>query len=279
MNVSLPIVELAPRHRGRWNGALLDIVRSLVSWRLWAVLGYREMRSQYARSVFGPFWQTVIAFAWIGVLSFIFSNVFPLEADIDFFVMYVAFGVVLFNFINAVVTGASDVFIRSRILIHSHPCPLFVHPLRLVMGAICQLGFQALAIVPFFILFPISITPALWLVIPGMVLAIAMAVATAVLLSLAGARFGDFRFAVLAIMRLMFFVTPLFWTLDQWSGAPLLLVTLNPITSFIAIVRDPLLGAVPDAIAYYNALAWTAAFGVTGLLWFARARSTIPMWV
>jgi ABC-type polysaccharide/polyol phosphate export permease len=261
-----------------WKG-LADIYESLFAWRLWLLIGYRDVKSQFSRSFLGGWWLTAHSFAWISALVFIFSNVFDLEADLNAYIAYVAFGLIFFNYINAVVTGASEVFIRSRIIIHSHPGPLLVHPLRLVASATMQLGFQALAVVPYLIFFPIELSVESLLFIPGFLLTLVMAVFVALTLSIAGARFGDFRFAILAIMRLMFFVTPIFWTLDQWGGLPLQIVTLNPITTFIAMLREPLLGNVPPPFVYYKAIAWTLGFAALGTAWFVRVRSTIAMWV
>lgn len=272
-------LTLPPQPRGSLAAAMEDIWASLCSWRLWLFVGYRDMQSQYSRSVLGPFWLTAHALAWISALVFIFSNVFELQADLNQFVLYVAFGLVIFNFINAVVTGACDIYIRSRIIIHSHPGPLFIHPLRLVVSSLLQLGFQSLAILPFLVFFPIAISPTAWLVIPGILLMLLMSVVVATVLAIAGARYGDFRFAILAVMRLMFFVTPVFWSLDQWGGLPLQIVTLNPITTFITLIREPLLGNVPEVLTYLKAVTWVGGFSVLALAWFARVRATLSMWV
>lgn len=272
-------IELAPRRSRRSRAAWKDVSEAVGAWRLWLVLGYRDMRAQYDRSRLGPFWQTAHAAVWIGALAFIFTNVFDVEQDLNEFIAYIAIGLVLFNYINAIVTGASDVFVRSRILIHAHPAPLFVHPLRLVASAVYQLAFQLIAVAGVLVIFPIPLAPTAPLALVGLVLTALMSVAVANILALAGARFGDFRFAMLAIMRLMFFVTPVFWTLDQWSGAPLQLVTLNPITNYITIIRDPLLGLVPDPLVYVKAVFWLGLCGSVGALWFARVRHTIAMWV
>ena len=272
-------IELYPTAKNPLETAWRDVINGFGSWRLWLVLGYRDMRAQYSRSFLGPFWQTIHAAIWISSLAFIFTHVFEVDQNINEFVIYIAIGLIIFNYINAIVTGASDLFIRSRILIHAYPAPIFIHPLRLVSAAIFQFLFQLVAVLPFFLLFPIDFAPSAPLALIGLLLVGLMSISIATLLAIVGARFGDFQFIVLAIMRVMFFVTPIFWTLDQWSGAPLQLVTLNPITNFITIVRDPLLGKIPDFLVYAKVIFWLIFTSLVGAVWFVRARQTIAMWV
>jgi len=271
---------VAPRNDSTsWSSAMADISAGARNWRLWLVLGYRDMAAQYTRSALGPFWQTIYAFAWIAALSFIFSNVFELDAELNAFIFYISSGLVVFNFVNAIITGASDVYIGNRIIIHTHPAPISIYPMRLVTAAFFQLCFQSLAILPFLIIFPINFHSIALLAIPAMILILMTSLFVVAFIGAFGARYGDFKFALLAVMRLMVFVTPIFWKLDQWSGAPLQIVTLNPITNFLTLVRDPLLGTVPDPFVLLKCLFWTSIAAVLAFLAFARTRSKVAMWV
>jgi len=151
--------------------------------------------------------------------------------------------------------------------------------MRLVASAFFQLCFQSLAVLPFLIVFPVSFHMIALLAIPALLLTLAMSIFVVLFVGALGARFGDFKFALLAVMRLMFFVTPIFWKLDQWSGAPLQIVTLNPVTNFLTLVREPLTGAVPDPLVLLKCLAWTGVTGLLAFIAFARTRTRIAMWV
>ena len=54
------------------------------------------------------------------------------------------------------------------------------------------------------------------------------------------ARYRDLFHAVQTSMRLIFFATPILW-MPSSSGRLMLLAKLNPISHFVAIVRDPLM--------------------------------------
>ncbi|WP_323761778.1 ABC transporter permease [Maricaulis sp.] len=256
-----------------------DALASVLSWRLWLVLGIREVNSYYQRAFIGPAWLTVHAGVWIAAVTFIFGFVIGLDESTPMYAAHVAVGIVMFHFITNIVAGSSEVFIKSRIMIHSHPNPLLIHPMRLVASAVYEMALQLPVIIAVFMIFQTSLTPTAWLAIPGLMMNFVMGVAVALLFALAGARFGDFRFVTLAGMRLALFITPVFWPADRLGPDTRFIADANPFTHFIAIVRDPLLGEPAPMLAWITVLAWFALCAVVGGAWFASARRTIPMWV
>ncbi len=257
--------------------AWCDVVESLRQWPLWIKLGIRDVFVQYERAVIGPFWLTLQAGAWIGAIIFVFAGVLD-ETGRDY-AAYVAIGLVLFNFITTTVTNGSEVFIQNRIVIHSHPSPYFAYVLRLAVSALFQLALQSIAIVITFIIIGEKLSPLAWLAIPGLMMGIVMCVVLALTFGLAGVRFGDFRFAMLAIMRLMLFVSPIMWRPETGGWLKKMAANINPIAYYIEIVRGPMLGQVPELWVYGAAMAWLLSFTLIATIWFILARRTISMWV
>jgi ABC-type polysaccharide/polyol phosphate export permease len=254
-----------------------DVLASLRNWPLWIKLGIRDVFVQYERAIIGPFWLTLQAGAWIGAIIFVFAGILD-ETGRDY-AAYVAIGLVLFNFITTTVTSGSEVFIQNRIVIHSHPSPYFAYVLRLVVSSLFQLVLQAIAIVVTFIIIGEHLSPQAWLAIPGLIMGFMMCTVLALTFGLAGVRYGDFRFGMLAIMRLMLFVSPIMWRPEAGGWLKKLAANINPIAYYIEIVRGPMLGRVPDLWVYGAAFAWLVAFTLIATVWFIRARRTISMWV
>ena len=83
------------------------------------------------------------------------------------------------------------------------------------------------------------------------------------------ARFRDIQQIIGTVMQLSFFMTPIIWTPDL-LGAYEYLVYLNPFTSFIELIRAPLLGLAIDGraflvvsfITFINFLAYTILIGL-----------------
>lgn len=256
-----------------------DAVASLTAWRLWLVLGFKEVNAQYQRALIGPLWLTVHAAVWIAAVTYIFAVVIGFDTEIARYSVYVASGIVMFNFITNIVTGGSEVFIKSRIMIHSHPNPLLIHPMRLAASSAYQLALQIPVVLAVFILFGVSVSETVWLAVPGIAANLAVAINVSLLFALAGARFGDFRFITLAGMRLALFVTPVFWPADRLGDSARWIVDLNPLSHFIAIVRDPLLGEPAALLSWAVVGGWFLVTFLIAGAWFVATRRSIAMWV
>jgi len=93
------------------------------------------------------------------------------------------------------------------------------------------------------------------------------------------ARFGDLPQIIASLVQIAFFVTPVIYRSDAVSGRLWVVTHLNPFASFLALLRDPLLGQVPEATHYaMAALFAVGGFAVT-LPIFARFRARIVYWL
>ena len=119
----------------------------------------------------------------------------------------------------------------------------------------------------------------LW-IIPGLFLIAVNAVWVALLLGMACVRFRDIHQLVISLLQISMFVTPVFWPPHLLTGTTkLVFVQLNPLYSFIEVVRAPLLGQTPMLSAYIMIVAvtlvgWTVTFKA-----FSSFRKRIAFWV
>jgi ABC-type polysaccharide/polyol phosphate export permease len=119
----------------------------------------------------------------------------------------------------------------------------------------------------------------LW-IIPGLFLIAVNAVWVALLLGMACIRFRDIQQLVISLLQISMFVTPVFWPPHLLTGTTkLVFVQLNPLYSFIEVVRAPLLGQTPMLSAYIMIVAvtlvgWTVTFKA-----FSNFRKRIAFWV
>ncbi|GLQ21978.1 ABC transporter permease [Algimonas porphyrae] len=256
--------------------ARADIRDALRKPRLWLYLAWHDIRVQFERSILGPLWMSLQAAAWIVAIIFVFGGIMGPYRE---YAVYVAIGIVLYNFITAVVTDSSDIFIRNRIVIHSYANPYSAYVMKQVTTALIQLALQSGIVVIVFIAAGYPVGPLALLAVPGLALGVMMAMGLALCFSLLGLRYGDFRFAMLAIMRLGLFITPILWTQDGGGWAKQLAATVNPMAHFINIVRMPLMGQMPDPISYVIAVGCIIVAAILGWWLFVRLRPTIPMWV
>ena len=262
--------------RGTRTGiALQDLLDSIRRPEVWFVLGVEDFRQPYERSVAGILWAMLQPAAWVAAIGTFFA---PLLADDPAdYVVHIAVGIVVYNFLTASLTASGNVFVVQRNLIRNFPLPLLVHILRAMMRCVCRFGMQALLIIVVFAVLMRPPGPWSLLVIPATALVIVAGVAASLLVSIITARFGDMQHAVASLMSLLFFATPIIWFIPE-SGAQRTLALLNPMTHFIEIIRGPLAGTAPDPLSWAVAISCTLLALVIGFVLFALFRNQILLW-
>jgi len=92
------------------------------------------------------------------------------------------------------------------------------------------------------------------------------------------ARFRDFHHAIQTGMRLMFFLTPILW-MPQIAPTLARIAAFNPLTSFIEIVRAPLLYNQVPSGSWKVVIGINLAGMVLALLTYAKTRKHVAYWV
>jgi ABC-type polysaccharide/polyol phosphate export permease len=80
-------------------------------------------------------------------------------------------------------------------------------------------------------------------------------------------------------MRLMLFVTPIFWIVAQRTGLRASLADINPLYHLITIVREPLMGTLPASHHWYIGFGSMVAALTVGFFVFAIYRGRIAIWL
>jgi ABC-type polysaccharide/polyol phosphate export permease len=119
----------------------------------------------------------------------------------------------------------------------------------------------------------------LLLLVPGLLLTLVTALWVGLLFGTLCTRFRDLPQIVASFMQIAFFVTPVIYKPELLSDRLWAATHLNPFASFLSLLRDPLLGQVPEATHYW--LASAVAFGGLALTIpvFARFRARIAYWL
>jgi len=79
-------------------------------------------------------------------------------------------------------------------------------------------------------------------------------------------------------MRLIFFATPILW-IPSSSGRLMVLAKINPISHFVAIVRDPLMYDRFPVDSWLVVLSINALGLVAGVVVYATTRRRVAHWV
>ncbi len=243
------------------GGILSDIAGGLRAGRVWRAFAWEETKRRYRRSVLGLAWIVIGYVAFVGAVALFFGN-FNIKSA-EQFASYVAIGFAAFSFITSNIHDGALAFTGSAAWIKSVSLPYSVYALKNVTRSFLPFVLQMGAYFVFALLTGVEFKPVAFLSLLALPVLTINAFGAQLLFGFLSVRFRDLEHMVNTVLRILLFVTPIIWIYEDTAGARRLLADLNPVTHYIAIFRDPLLGNPPTALAWTSVGIWTV------LLWAA----------
>jgi ABC-type polysaccharide/polyol phosphate export permease len=224
------------------RSGLADLDAALKLRGVWWELASEDVVDSHRKTMLGPVWPLLNYLLFVGTLVLILGR----HAAHPNFTAYIASGMLVWLFISDVMTMSATLFAREQSFIKGTTLPISLYVLRQTMMISLRSSYALLGAVPILLYCGIEITPALLSVGSAILLLLLAAPAVAILLGMAGAYFRDIQFIVGNAMRLLMFLTPVFWINNDMGGLRGMLYHWNPLTHYIEIVRMPIVeGSVP----------------------------------
>jgi ABC-2 type transport system permease protein len=256
--------------------ALTDVGNGIGSVHIWPMLGWQEIRQRYRRSFLGPFWLTLSTAVLVAALGPIYGRL--MGQSTAGYVEYIAVGIVLWQFLAALMVDGCQTFIASEGFIKQTRLPLTVYALGVVWRALIVLGHNFVIVILVVGYFLRTWNWNLFTVPLGILIIAANGLWICVLLGALSARFRDIPQMVSSCMQILIFVTPIMWRPDMLAAGRWV-AEWNPLYHFIEIVRAPLLGNPIPIHSWLAVAAITTLGSMFTLAFYARYRSRIAYWV
>ena len=269
-----------------FNRAFKDISQGFQQRELWLHLGWQDIKQRYRRSVIGPLWITISMGMMVTGLGVLYSEL--LDTHLDLKLPHLAVGFIIWSLIRGCVTEGTEVFISNEGLMKQLPAPLSVHILRLVWR---QTLFFLHNLIIYFVLlagFAIAGTPITvhWTVvtaIPALALIMINGVWVTMLFGIVSTRFRDIPPVVESLMTMALFMSPITWGVFEIAKKPetawrTVFADINPLSHYIAIFRDPLIGFDQHLYHWVIVLALTVLGWGLALLVLRNYRARVPYW-
>jgi|SRR5918999_1088964 ABC-type polysaccharide/polyol phosphate export permease len=251
---------------------------------LLATLTSRELKARYRGSVLGFLWSLINPLLLLAVYTFVFSVVFKPEArgGMSPYALFLVSGLFPWIWISASALEGSMSLLANSGLIRKAVFPAELLPMVSVLSNLVHLLFALpivlVALVAGRILgYPVGglsmlALPAILLLQLPMVSGLALGVSALTV------HFKDVRDLLANLLTLMFFLTPILYSLEtiQSFGPLYWAVRLNPFTPFIRAYQAVLFrGELPDSLlwiqmALVSVFAWVLGAGL-----FERLRETL----
>ena len=258
------------------TAAWLDLKQGLKKRVMWQALGLQDIKQRYRRSVLGPFWFTLSTAVMVGVLGFLYAELF--HQSVADYLPYVAIGLVVWLFFSSLMNEACYVFIEGERLIKQTRLPLTLYVSRMVWRN-CLIFFHNAVIILLLCWFlPNPLSWAL-LTIPFAVAVLAMnGVWMGVVLGVLCTRFRDLPPIVASIVQVGFFVTPIMWKAEILTNRAYF-VQANPFYHYIHLIREPLLTGHVPLQSWFLVGSFTVLGYLVALFVLTNYRHRVAFWV
>jgi len=256
--------------------AITDLKQSIISWRLWTLLGWLEIRQRYARSRIGPFWLTISMGVMVGSLGVVYGTLFG--QNMHDYLPFLSAGIILWALFAQTIQDGSTAYINSASYIRQMCTPKLIYMLQVVWRNLIVTMHNAVIIIALLMIFGVKNWAVLPLFIPGLLLYLLNILWIAMLVGLLSARFRDLPQIIAALLQVAFYITPIMFLPSALSKFQFI-VDWNPLAYLIDLVRAPLIGQAPAALTWAVAggmavVGWILALWVTG-----RYVKRIPYWI
>lgn len=253
-----------------------DLVIGFQKAPIWILFSWHDVRQRYQRSVLGPFWFTLSSLFMMLLLGFLYSQI--LQISFRDYLPYLGVGLILWQYISAVLNEACSVLVSHAGIIKQTNMPFSFYSLRMVTRNLIILCHSIPVLIIIILIFDLPISFDVFYVVIGLLLLWLNGVWLSILVSIISTRFRDFVPIVSTLTMALFFITPVMWRVDQ-LGSRAWVAHYNPVAHIIDTVRVPLLGeGVP-----YNSLIISFALAIVGTLLAAvvldRFRSKLAYWL
>jgi ABC-type polysaccharide/polyol phosphate export permease len=274
------VTQVVGRPASRTAPSLLrDLARdALVNLRSSFDWAWLDMVCQYRRSRIGPFWETINVAVLVAGLSVVTAGIFG--GSIVDKVGYIGLGMIVWSAISSLVMEGCSTFVRNAGHIQATNISIDLYIGRTVFKTFITFGHQLLLYAVGLVLGFVSLRWTSLLALPGLFLIFINGYWIVVVLGFLCARFRDLEPIIRNLLQLAFLVTPIFWSHEQLSARfRYFLVDYNPLYHFIALVRAPLLGEVPQLQSYLIAIALTVFGYIAAYIVYRRMRRRLAFFV
>ncbi len=204
---------------------------------LFIVYVWREYNIRYRHSIMGFLWAIIQPLSMMLLFTFVFTYILKIQtSDYPIAIFFYA-GLLPWTFfsssVNYSVSSLSDNFdIITKIYF-----PREILPLSGISVAFVDYLIASLIFIPMLVIYKIQITLNVLWIIPLFILLFIFTISMSLLLSSLNVYYRDVKLAIGFLIQLLFFASPILYSIDDLSIKLKLILLLNPLTFIIENMR------------------------------------------
>lgn len=260
------------------NKAFLDLQKGLALYKVWIYQAYHEISAKYRHTFLGSLWIAGGMVTTSLCLSLIFGII--QGQDLKTVLPHIMGGILAYTMISFILIEGAEVFISAGGIIKNHAYPFtyyvfegvtrsfltFLHNLIVFYIAIALVG---------------ELKIPNWEILLGLPIVLVTMFTWGTFVGMMASRFRDLRFMMPYLSQLVFFLTPIFWSIGPnakgWRSA--IVADYNPFYGLVEVIRAPLLGQAPSVKCWTLALVAMTSGILVWMVMFTLFRRRIPFWV
>jgi len=210
-------------------------------------LTYKDFIAVFKQSILGPAWFFIQPLATSAVFTVIFGRVAEISTDGSPPFLFYMSGVLIWSFFAALVGRVSNILFEYESILKKTYFPAIILPFSVININIIKSTIQFIPLVAFVIIYnfdnqivtSIYIIPVLTYVF---LITILLSCGIGFIFASMTTKYKDLHFIHTFAIGLMMYATPVVYPLSSAEGKLYILLSLNPVTSLIEILRYFLLG-------------------------------------
>ncbi len=251
--------DLIDAARAGWS----ELLAGGLHWRIWHLLGTKELRNRYTRSCLGQFWLTLSSAIMIGGMGLLWSVLFnqPVHELLPFF----GIGLIIWNFLSQVLLECTGIFAIHGPYYRNQKMNYSVSIYSVIYKNAIIIAYNFVIVVILIVTFAVPVNWYLLQIVPAILVTWLTLLWSGYILAMACARYRDLIQVVTNWLSFLFFFSPIIWQPKFLPEKYHWILDLNPFALFLELLRNPFLGKPISSYTWFVTIAIAFGGGVLAL--------------
>jgi ABC-2 type transport system permease protein/lipopolysaccharide transport system permease protein len=243
-------------------------------WRARELMGFfavRDLKARYKQAALGAAWALLQPIAIVAAFTLVFDELADIGSQGIPYPLFALTGLLTWTYFSSAVSRASTVLVGDSALITKVYFPRLAAPMGALLPPLVDLAVTSVLLALFMLYYGVAPTWRVLAVPVWLLLLVVTAAGVSLWLSALNVRYRDVQHAIVPLLQLWLFLSPVAYPSTLFSGWRELAFALNPMTGVIELGRWSILGAPWPGWPLAVSSAMAAALLAGGLRYFGRA--------